>query len=481
MLTAFLSRSVSAGALTLACSSLAYAQQSLPTIDVGGASRTANRVSHGMAGGTGRATEVSSDSQPSRAIVERGGPNDPTAYHVANTTSATKTNTPIMETPVSVQVVPRQVLEDQQAITIDEGIKNVSDVFQTPFAGLQGGWQIRGFLEYAYYQDGVRVNPFSALPPRDTVDVQQIEVVKGPASILYGRIQPGGLVEITTKTPKAEPHYEVQQLIGSWSRYRTTLNATGPVNQDKSVLYRIDIAYENANSFRDGLYNYRIYVAPKLFWKPTEATSATFYMQFYNGRDPVDTGIPGIYSPDSPKWMNSVAAVPRTRVYGSSDAQLRSKSDFRLGYNFTHAFNSDWKFTHRFDINIRDIPNSWVDVANPDPTNCTILSCPIYRDTFNFFIKENNYFTSAELTGRFDTFGLGHTLLVGADGYRTANYYMYYPFNFSTVPPTDLFNPGYPIPLTPTTLVPDFIGNDTITQSWYGVYLQDQITWGCPA
>ncbi len=161
--------------------------------------------------------------------------------------------------------------------------------------------------------------------------MQQIEVVKGPASILYGRIQPGGLVAVTTKTPQAEPHYEVQQLLGSWSRYRTTASATGPVTQDKSVLYRVDMSYQNANSFRDGLHDYHFFIAPKVVWKPAEDTTATFYLQFYNGRDPVDTGIPGIYNRDAPKWLNSVAAVPRSRVFGSSDASLRTNSDIRVG------------------------------------------------------------------------------------------------------------------------------------------------------
>lgn len=467
-MTAIFARGVSASALLLALTSGAIAQQNLPTIEVGGAARSHTGPARAGNGSGAPRAAASTVNPPAQPAVERGAPSDPATYHLPNTTFATKTNTPIMQTPVSVQVVPKQVLQDQQAVVIDDAIKNVSNVFSVPYVGTQGGWNIRGFLEYAYYLDGVRVNPYSILAPRDTVDVQQIEVVKGPSSILYGRIQPGGLVEVTTKTPQAEPHYEVQQLIGSWNRYRTTLSATGPVTQDKSLLYRMDMSYENANSFRDGLYNYHVFVAPKILWKPTEDTSATFYMQFYNGRDPVDTGIPG--------FLGMVAPVPRSRVFGSSDANLRTKSEFRLGYKLTHDFDSNWRITNRFDINIRDMPNSWVDVGNPDPANCTVLSCPLYRDVFNFFIKEQDYFTSVDLNGRFDTFGLGHTLLVGADAYRTANYYINYPGNFSTVPPSDLFNPGYPAPLAQYNLFPDFIGNDTITQSWYGVYLQDQIT-----
>ncbi len=79
-----------------------------------------------------------------------------------------------------------------------------------------------------------------------------------------------------------------------------------------------------------------------------------------------------------------------------------------------------------------------------DPAACSIFSCPIYRDAFNFYIKEQNYFTSLELNGKFETWEIGHNLLVGTDGYRASNLYSPLVGNFSTVLGSDLFNPGYP-------------------------------------
>jgi iron complex outermembrane receptor protein len=445
-----LQSAASAGALTLALAA-AEAQEALPEIDIGAAS----------GGGA------------SAGPAAKGSPKDPTAYKVWNASSGTKTDTPVMDTPVNIQVVPRQVIDDQQAVVIEEAARNVSNVFPAAYVGLQGGWMIRGFLDYAYYQDGVRVNPFSAVPPRETVDVRQVEIVKGPSSILYGRMQPGGLVEVTTKKPQAEPHYEIGQLIGSFSEYRTTLSMTGPLNEDKTLLYRLDAAYQNAQSFREGLHNNHIYVAPKITFEPTQDTSATVYLQFYRGRDPVDTGIPGIYSPTVPKSWNSVAAVPRSRTFASGDAALLSRSDFRFGYNFSHAFDNDWKLVHRLDISLRDIPNPWVDVYNPDPASCSLASCPLARDILDFGIQEQNYYTSLDLTGHFDAFGLAHTLLVGADGYKTNNDYNW-SGNFSNVPSTDLFFPvrGDLRGLAANT---EYVAHDVFRESWYGVYLQDQI------
>lgn len=446
-----LQSAASAGALTLALAA-AEAQEALPEIDIGAAS----------GGGA------------SAGPAAKGSPKDPTAYKVWNASSGTKTDTPVMDTPVNIQVVPRQVINDQQAVVIEEATRNVSNVFVAPYNGFQGGWNIRGFLEYAYYQDGVRVNPFTPLPPRDTVDVQQVEVVKGPSSILYGRMQPGGLVEVTTKKPQAEPHYEMQQLIGSYNEYRTTLSMTGPLNADKTLLYHLDAAYQNADSFREGLHNNHIYVAPKITFEPTQDTSATVYLQFYRGRDAQDTGIPGIYSPGVPKSWNSVAAVPRSRTFGSYDAALLTKSEFRFGYNFSHAFDNDWKIVHRLDIDLRDIPNPWVDVYNPDPANCSPASCPLARDFYMFNIQEQNYFTSIELTGHFDTFGLAHTLLVGADGYKTNDNYNW-TANFSGVPSTDLYSPTRMDLRRFATAAAEWAEHDVYRESWYGVYVQDQV------
>lgn len=454
MLSSMLSRGASAGALTLALvSASAFAQESLPTIDVG--------------------AESANGRQP--AAGSPGGASDPTAYHKPNSTTATKTDTPIKLIPTSVQIVPHQVLVDQQAVVIDDAIKNVSGVFSSPYVGLQGGWNIRGFLDYAYYLDGVRVNPFAALAPRETVDVQQIEILKGPASILYGRIQPGGLVEITTKQPQAEPHYELQQLFGSYDRYRTTLSMTGPLDAEKNLLYRLDASYESANSFREGLHGNHVFLAPKLKWSPTQDTSATFYLQYYSGRDPIDGGIPGLYGKLVPKSFNVVAPVPISRNFGSRDAALLTRYDLRLGYRFEHSFDADWKLMHRFDLNTRDVPEKWVDVYNPNPAACSLAGCRVDRDALAITPNtEQNYFTSLDVNGHFDTFGLSHTLLIGADGYHTKNDATL-TFNWSNVPPTDLFNPANPGDLLPYTAIVDSSFRQVIRESWYGVYLQDQI------
>ncbi|HND03846.1 MAG TPA: Plug domain-containing protein, partial [Nitrospira sp.] len=119
------------------------------------------------------------------------------SYKVDRTPTATRTDTPIMETPYSVQVIPQQLLRDQQAVRLETALQNVSGV--TRFDGSidgQDGYLIRGFETTAHYRNGV-LRPNNHLV--DTANIERVEVLKGPASILYGRADPGGIINIVTK------------------------------------------------------------------------------------------------------------------------------------------------------------------------------------------------------------------------------------------------------------------------------------------
>jgi outer membrane receptor protein involved in Fe transport len=125
------------------------------------------------------------------------------SYKVSHqATTATKTDTPIMETPFSIQVVPQQVLKDQQTTRLDHALNNVSGVFANQSLSLFESFTIRGFETFDYYREGTRFQ--SALTQtgrREMANLERIEVLKGPASILYGRIQPGGMINLVTKKP----------------------------------------------------------------------------------------------------------------------------------------------------------------------------------------------------------------------------------------------------------------------------------------
>ena len=108
--------------------------------------------------------------------------------------------------------------------------------------------QIRTFVMASELTASGTITPFSIC---NSANLQSVEVLKGPAAILYGAVEPGGIVNVVTKQPGEEPKYSVQQQFASYAAYRTTASATGPLTQDKSLLYRLDASYENNGSFVD--------------------------------------------------------------------------------------------------------------------------------------------------------------------------------------------------------------------------------------
>ncbi|WP_256361417.1 TonB-dependent siderophore receptor, partial [Methylomonas koyamae] len=169
-------------------------------------------------------------------------------YRLPNANTATKTDTPIMETPISIQVVPKAVMHDQQAVQLGDAIKNVSGVFQGfSFGGFSETFFIRGFdARNTNYIDGLRW-PVSRIP---LANAERIEVVKGAAANLYGRIEPGGMINVVTKRPQAMPYYSLEQRFGSYDLFQTLADATGSINGDGSLMYRINFEYLDKNSFR---------------------------------------------------------------------------------------------------------------------------------------------------------------------------------------------------------------------------------------
>ena len=281
---------VSLGVLTLAVAATpSAAQEQLPTIDVGAARPVAGGSGDGQGTSPGIAGPAGSETGTGPGGYGGAGPaQDPynKSYVLQNASTGTKTDTPVMDTPVNVQTVSQQALQDQQAITLSQALQNVSGV--QVLNGVQNfssmgssGILARGFATETYYRDGFRIDAGSfdsreTISNRQLADVASVEVLKGPGAILYGLVDPGGIINLTTKEPLDAPYYAVQQQIGSLADYRTTIDATGPLNTDKSLLYRINMSYENNGapygSFIDFTHSQSLFVAPVVKWIPDDAT-----------------------------------------------------------------------------------------------------------------------------------------------------------------------------------------------------------------
>ncbi|HPV84276.1 MAG TPA: TonB-dependent receptor plug domain-containing protein, partial [Nitrospira sp.] len=193
------------------------------------------------------------------------------SYSVSNTTTATKTDTPIHETPASIQVVPRQVIEDQKTPRMKDALENVSGVRPNQSIGSGNRFIIRGFPDLGKtYRNGLLATSPSGFPfEMDTANIESIEVLKGPASILYGRIEPGGMINVNTKRPLDTPHGALEQQFGSYNFYRTLWDVGGAITDSKSLSVRFAGGYQNSGSFRDFNFIDRKVFNPSVTWRPT--------------------------------------------------------------------------------------------------------------------------------------------------------------------------------------------------------------------
>lgn len=412
----------------------------------------------------------SATTMPSVTVTGKAAsdPTDPynADYRLPNASAATKTDTPIMETPMSIQVIPKQILKDQQAIRIKDALKNVSGVFWATDP-MYEGFQMRGFQTdgtTTVYRNGLRIRRAQ----HEVVNLEQLEVLKGPAAAMYGRVEPGGLINVVTKKPLDTPYYSLEQQFGSYDLFRTTADATGPINDDHSLLYRLNMAYQSNDLFIDTMEQERVFFAPSLSWKPSDRTEVNLNLEYQHDTRTNYTGLPIL--------GNRPVNIPVSNYLGfGSDNALAIHDKVIVGFDWSHQFNDDWKIQHRFHYyNLDYQGNNQSFFNNPvNPVNNTAI-----RGTTTTPIDiTDTVATNIDLTGKFKFLGTQHRVLAGFDYFwetRDGQGFAKTPAPASHRPVVDVFNPVYgPVPL-PTAS--DFNSFSTLTQSWYGTYFQDQIT-----
>ena len=150
--------------------------------------------------------------------------------------SATRTDAEIRDIPQSIQVIPQEVIKQQQAIRLEETVTNVSGVIST---GNQDGRSteisIRGFNQASILRDGFRLYNGNFQGQPEVANLESVEILKGPASVLYGEIEPGGLINLVTKKPLAEPYYDLQLQFGNRSLFRSSADLSGALTQSGNL------------------------------------------------------------------------------------------------------------------------------------------------------------------------------------------------------------------------------------------------------
>ncbi|MFB2772368.1 TonB-dependent siderophore receptor [Pelatocladus sp. BLCC-F211] len=382
-------------------------------------------------------------------------------YSVTDTTTGTRTDTPLRDIPQSIQVVPQQVLRDQQITRLDDALRNVVGVTQEFNSGPYVTYRIRGFE--ASGNNLLRNGQVDAGAGEsvELSSVERVEVLKGPASVLFGLGNPGGSINIITKRPLSEPFYGIDATFGSNSFYRGAIDLSGPLNDLKTVLYRLNTAYRNSGSFIDFYNSEHFNISPVISVAIGERTNLIVEGDYIETRDSGFTPfVPVIGSVlDNPNGK-----IPRNRNVGEPSDEINASLS-RIGYQLEHKFNDNWSLRNAFLFSFRDYSDKRTFPGRLQADNRTLNRS--YRE---FDFQSTSYNLTTNVVGKFSTGSIEHQLLFGIDLNSFENKVP--KFTSTTAAPIDIFNPIY---RQPRGVLSPEISNTTVTNS-LGIYIQDQIS-----
>jgi len=393
---------------------------------------------------------------------------------------ATKDGVPLLETPQAIAVIPAAMLEEQGITRLADALRGVAGVSRSSTYGYYDAWQIRGY-DAAYgsvYLDGL-ISPNVAGTNSELAGLEQVEVLKGPASMLFGASPLGGIINLVSKRPQPGRRLDVSLATGSFDLYEGTLDANAPLMRGESLLGRLNLVYRNAGDFVEHSALNRLYVAPALTWNIAERTHLTLLTSFERNHD----------SPWGPlsAWgtvlPSAYGALPVDFSISGVGAEHAVHDQWykHAGYVFEHTFNDSLSFSQTLRYSHRQVYwNNWIFVAGFVDSNIVdgvqqghVMGRYVYgpfRETDEDFAVDSR----GKLT--LTTGAVEHSLLFGIDYRRSRSRYSDEGGNFDPAAnPLDVLNPDYG-----TNFVHDpvyaYDGAGKSRQTGY--YLQDHLRFG---
>jgi catecholate siderophore receptor len=379
------------------------------------------------------------------------------AYNVPTATSATKIEVPLRDIPQTVNVVPQELLRDQGTRSMQDALKTVPGVGLSHGDGQRDQVTIRGFSAIAdQFIDGLRDD---ALYFRDLSNIERIEVIKGPASVLYGRGSSGGLINRVTKKPGADLA-EVTGQFGSWSQRRAEFDV-GHRFRDGNAAVRVTGAIERADSYRSQQFLNRENLAPSLTVKLGGDTQLLMQGEQLSDRRVTDFGIPA--------FRGRPVDVSPSTYYGAANARdvdFTQADVTALGFTLTHRINAGWSFRNAFrTYEYRlDRNNTLVGSVNEAAQTASLNRSNVRR-------HEIGLFNQAELVQKTRFGSMEHQLLYGIElGRQKKDQFFATQNNVATV---SLFNPMLPVLPFSVNAAPST--NNVGVLDVVGVYVQDLV------
>lgn len=383
--------------------------------------------------------------------------------------TATKTRLDPIETPQAISVVESETLEQRGVSSVSEALRYVPGVNTE----LRGGavnrldlFNIRGFDNYQNFYDGLllQYNEWNLQPQIDPVAIEQLEVFKGPTSVLYGSMPPGGMVNLIAKRPQREAKHSVSLATGTGTLKEMSLDSTGAINDQ--LAYRVVGLAREKDGQAVTSKEERYVFAPSLDWQLSERTLLN--LNLYYQKDP-EAGIYTTVPASGSVKSNPLGQLGSDSFLGDENWNEYNRDVTLLGYKLSHDFNANWQVLQNARyMDASAYQRNTYNAALAADNRTLARNAYLTDETSKGFVIDN------QLAGKVQTGGAQHNLLLGVDYQYLDARILYQDTLDYSAPAIDIFNPDHN-QIRPDALTFSYEDRKTIRQSQTGVYLQDQV------
>lgn len=405
-------------------------------------------------------------------VVESDAERASNATIVARRDSAsTKTETPILQTPQSVDVITRKQLDDQNPQTVGNAMQYTAGVFMPDANTRFDSLFIRGFggfgtsSTFVGFLDGLKLPRGQAFGQFqiDPFLLERIDVLKGPSAVLYGQVSPGGLVNMVSRDPSAAPYNEMRMEVGSYGRMQGGLTTQGAFDEQGIWQYSLSAIGRISGTQYEDVKESRVGVAPAIAWQPnadTRFTVRAFYENDPNGGY-FNSVYPTFLAP--PQYRSFLS---RTFNVGDPDFDNYSREQAGIGYSFEHRVN-DW-LQIRSNTRYSDVSSELRGIQMSGPmTSDGILP----RQALISTEQASGVATDNSAVFTFATGPLSHKVVAGFDYQWSSSDWAY---QYAVAPSLNVMFPVYGVSVGPFMTLID----NTQDLQQTGLYLQDQLSLG---
>lgn len=413
------------------------------------------------------------------AGAEQESPTAPVSGFVAKRAlSATKTDTPLIETPQAISVITRDQMETQGVQTLRQVTAYTAGAVSNYFDSRQDTFKARGGDVTQYLDGMVRFIGYWNDTRPDPYTLERVEFLRGPSSVLYGQGSVGGVLNLTSKRPQAETQREVQVQLGSNARKQLAADMTGKLTQDGEWLYRLVAVGRDSDTQVDHVRDDRLVIAPTVTWKPSAATSLT--LQLTHQKDKSGSLI-GFFPWQGTQLPNRYGQIPTNTFISEPGWDRYNSESTSWGYLFSHQIDGAWTVRQNLrrsvsDVDYRTLYTSFAanaalgrparPVFNAD--NRTVL-----RDASWTLGNARMLLVDTQVEGKLRWGETEHTVLGGLDVQR--NHWGQQSWR-AVAPAIDVYNPVYGNFTAPSASALARV--PSVEQRQLGFYAQDQIKWG---